>query len=64
MTTALARENREYIRDLLWVRQPQFAAALESAVEQILQDHETVCGQAGVPDDRRRSGRCFCGHSS
>ena len=28
---ARARENREYVRSLLKVRQPQFAAALESA---------------------------------
>jgi hypothetical protein len=35
-----ARENREYIRSLLHVRQPRFAAALESAIQQFLRDHE------------------------
>lgn len=27
-----ARENREYVRQLLWRKQPEFAAALEEAV--------------------------------
>ena len=30
--TARARENREYVRSLLKIKQPEFAAALESAV--------------------------------
>jgi hypothetical protein len=30
--TAQARENREYVRSLLKIKQPEFAAALESAV--------------------------------
>jgi hypothetical protein len=34
--TARARENREYVRNLLNVREPQFAAAVESAIQQIL----------------------------
>ena len=38
-----ARENREYVRSLLNVRQPQFAAALESAARKPLRDHRTVC---------------------
>ena len=42
-TAAQAKQNREYVRDLLRVRQPEFAAALELAARQILQDHETVC---------------------
>jgi hypothetical protein len=37
---ARARENREYVRSLLQVRQPRFAAALESAIRQFLPDHE------------------------
>jgi hypothetical protein len=37
---ARARENREYVRSLLQVRQPRFAAALESAIRQFLRDHE------------------------
>ena len=38
-----ARENSEYVRSLLNVREPQFAAALELAVQRLLRDHETVC---------------------
>jgi hypothetical protein len=50
--TARAKENREYVRHLLKVRQPQFAAAVESAIQQLLRDHEAVCAcQTGVPDD-------------
>jgi hypothetical protein len=37
-TAARARENREYVRSLLQVRQPQFAAALESALQEFLRD--------------------------
>ena len=33
-----ARENSEYVRSLLKVRQPEFAAALESAVRDLLPD--------------------------
>jgi hypothetical protein len=36
---ARARENRAYVRRLLTARQPQFAAALESAVQQLLREH-------------------------
>ena len=36
---ARTRENREYVRSLLKVRQPQFAAALESAARELLRDH-------------------------
>jgi hypothetical protein len=36
---ARTRENREYVRSLLKVRQPQFAAALESATRELLRDH-------------------------
>jgi hypothetical protein len=42
-TAARARENSEYVRTLLKVRQPQFAVALESAVQKLLRDHRTVC---------------------
>jgi hypothetical protein len=42
-TAARAQGNREYLRHLLKVRQPHFAAAVESAIQQILQDHEAVC---------------------
>jgi hypothetical protein len=38
---ARARENREYVRSLLKVRQPQFAAALESAAQEFLREHGT-----------------------
>ena len=38
-----ARENSEYVRSLLNVRQPQFAAALESAARKLLRDHGSVC---------------------
>jgi hypothetical protein len=43
---ARARENREYVRSLLKVRQPQFAAALESAARKLLRDHGTVCASS------------------
>ena len=36
---ARAKENREYVRFLLAVRQPRFAAALESTVDELLRDH-------------------------
>jgi hypothetical protein len=38
-----AREDCEYVRSLLTVRQPQFAAALEAAARKLLRDHATVC---------------------
>ena len=38
-----ARENSEYVRSLLNVRQPQFAAALEAAARELLRDHRTAC---------------------
>jgi hypothetical protein len=38
-----ARENSEYVRSLLNVREPQFAAALELAAHKILREHGTVC---------------------
>ena len=41
-----ARENSEYVRSLLKVRQPQFAVALESAVQELLRDHATVCASS------------------
>src|SRR5215831_5001824 len=41
-----ARENNEYVRSLLNVRQPQFAAALESAARKLLRDHRTVCASS------------------
>jgi hypothetical protein len=41
-----ARENREYVRSLLNVRQPQFAAALESAARKPRRDHRTVCASS------------------
>lgn len=55
LTTETTRgsENRKYVRTLLEVRQPQFAAALESAVQQLVPDHETVStGSEGIHDDR------------
>jgi len=41
-----ARENSEYVRSLLNVRQPQFAAALEAAARKLLRDHGTVCASS------------------
>ena len=41
-----AREACEYVRSLLNVRQPQFAAALESATRKLLPDHGTVCASS------------------
>ena len=41
-----ARENREYVRSLLKARQPQFAAALESAAQQLLRDHRKGCASS------------------
>ena len=34
-----ARENRAYVRSLLTARHPRFAAALESAAQELLRDH-------------------------
>ena len=52
-TAAQAQENREYVRRLLKARQPQFAAALESAVQEFLRNHVTVCALSDQgPDDR------------
>ena len=45
-----ARENSEYVRSLLKVRQPQFAVALESAVQKLLRDHATVCASSQRTD--------------
>jgi hypothetical protein len=41
-----ARENSEYVRSLLNMRQPQFAAALEAAARKPLRDHGTVCASS------------------
>src|SRR5262249_15441275 len=41
-----AREDREYVRSLLNVRQPQFAAALEAAARKLLRDHRMVCASS------------------
>jgi hypothetical protein len=41
-----AREDCEYVRSLLNVRQPQFAAALEAAARKLLRDHRTVCASS------------------
>jgi hypothetical protein len=42
--------NSEYVRSLLKVRQPQFAAALESAAQELLRDHGTVCASSQRTD--------------
>jgi hypothetical protein len=42
--TARAKENSEHVRRLLAVRQPRFAAALESAVDELLRGHRTSRG--------------------
>ena len=49
-TAARARENSEYVRSLLKVRQPQYAVALESAVQKLLRDHGTVCASSQRTD--------------
>jgi len=49
-TAARATENSEYVRSLLKVRQPQFAVALESAVQKLLRDHGTVCASSQRTD--------------
>ena len=49
-TAARARENSEYVRSLLRVRQPQFAVALESAVQKLLRDHGMVCASSQRTD--------------
>ena len=49
-TAARARENSEYVRSLLKVRQPQYAVALESAVQKLLRDHRTVCASSQRTD--------------
>ena len=49
-TAARARENSEYVRSLLKVRQPQFAVALESAVQKLLRDHGTACASSQRTD--------------
>jgi len=41
-----AREDCEYVRSLLNVRQPQFAAALQAAARKPLRDHGTVCASS------------------
>jgi hypothetical protein len=45
-----ARENSEYVRSLLNVQQLQFAAALESAAQELLRDHGTVCASSRRTD--------------
>jgi hypothetical protein len=49
-SAARARENSEYVRSLLKVRQPQYAVALESAVQKLLRDHRTVCASSQRTD--------------
>src|SRR5262249_29416201 len=41
-----AREDCEYVRSLLNVRQPQFAAALQAEARKLLRDHRTVCASS------------------
>src|SRR5262245_16969145 len=41
-----AREDCEYVRSLLNVRQPQFAAALQAAARKLPRDHRTVCASS------------------
>jgi hypothetical protein len=49
-----ARENREHVRCLLAVRQPRFAAALESAVDELLRDRRMACART-LRENARRS---------
>ena len=52
--TERARENSEYVRSLLNVRQPQFAAALESAEQKLsLRPVSAPCGRCGRPSSAR-----------
>jgi hypothetical protein len=51
-TAARAKENRAYVRHLLKVRQPQFAAAVESAIQQLLRDHGTSLTSASALSSR------------
>ena len=41
-----ARQDRDYVRSLLHARQPQFAAALESAARKLVRDHGTACASS------------------
>ena len=42
-TADRSRENRQFVCHLLGVRQPWFAAALESAVQDLLRDRGMLC---------------------
>ena len=55
--TARAAENRAYVRGLLKVRQPQYAAALESVVEDFMRDHARV--RASSPGKCAVTGGCW-----
>ena len=52
--TARAAENRTYVRSLLKVRHPQFAAALESAVEDIMRDQDQPTRSCSKPPAHSR----------
>jgi uncharacterized protein YeaO (DUF488 family) len=41
-----SKENMEYVRALLWQRQPGFSAALESAAEELERELAGTCGGA------------------
>jgi len=63
-TAARARENSEYVRNLLKVRQPQFAVALESAVQKLLRDHGTVCASSQRTDRSTVTGSAVTGSAA
>jgi hypothetical protein len=42
-TADRSRESRQFLRHLLGARQPRFAAALESAVQDLLRDRGMLC---------------------
>jgi hypothetical protein len=51
-----ARENREYVRRLLKEREPEFAAALEAALELLERELQGVnCPGLYLPDHSRRA---------
>jgi hypothetical protein len=47
-----SRENMEYVRALLWQRQPGFSAALKSAVEELERELAGTCGDTAEEHHR------------
>jgi hypothetical protein len=55
MKAERARQNRAYVRKLLRERQPEFAAALAAAKEQIVRQHSAPDVTAGHQPEKRSS---------